>query len=77
MNRQFGEETGTFTEKENLYWQQGTVLLEIDATQRGKIEKWTRVVKKVPIPIKDEILKSRRDELMTLWVPRNLCCGQR
>ena len=68
MNSQFGEKLRTLREKQHLYLRQVAPLLEMDTAQLSKIEKGLRQLKREQIPIIADILKSSRDELITLWL---------
>src|ERR1044072_3077456 len=68
MKSQFGEKIRNLREMQNLYLRQVGLLLELDTAQLSKIEKGLRQLKREQIPILADILKTDRDELLTLWV---------
>lgn len=68
MVSQFGERIRSLREKHNLFLRQVAPLLEMDTAQLSKIEKGQRQLKRDQIPIIADILKTDKDELLTLWV---------
>jgi transcriptional regulator with XRE-family HTH domain len=68
MESQFGQKIRILREKQNLYLRQVAPLLEMDTAQLSKIEKGLRQLKREQITILANILKTDKDELLTLWV---------
>lgn len=68
MQSQFGAKIRALREKQNLFLRQVASVLEMDTAQLSKIEKGTRQLKREQIPVIAEILKSDKEELLTLWL---------
>lgn len=65
---EFGTKIRELREKQNLFLRQVASVLEMDTAQLSKIEKGTRQLKREQIPVIAEILKSDKEELLTLWL---------
>ena len=68
MESQFGAKIRALREAQNLFLRQVASFLEMDTAQLSKIEKGLRQLKKEQIPVIAEILKSDKEELLTLWL---------
>ena len=68
MQSQFGAKIRALREKQNLFLRQVASMLEMDTAQLSKIEKGTRQLKREQISVIAEILKSDKEELLTLWL---------
>lgn len=68
MESQFGEKIRTLRENQGLFLRQVAPLLDMDTAQLSKIEKGQRQMKREQIPVIAQILKTDKDELMTLWL---------
>jgi transcriptional regulator with XRE-family HTH domain len=68
MESQFGAKIRALREKQNLFLRQIASLLEMDTAQLSKIEKGSRQLKREQIPVIAEILKTDKEELLTLWL---------
>lgn len=65
---EFGAKIRELREKQNLFLRQVASVLEMDTAQLSKIEKGSRLLKKEQIPVIAEILKTDKEELLTLWL---------
>jgi transcriptional regulator with XRE-family HTH domain len=68
MESQFGEKIRTLRENQGLFLRQVAPLLDMDTAQLSKIEKGLRQMKREQIPVIAQILKTDKDELLTLWL---------
>ena len=68
MESQFGVKIRALREAQNLFLRQVASLLEMDTAQLSKIEKGSRQLKREQIPVIAEILKTDKEELLTLWL---------
>jgi transcriptional regulator with XRE-family HTH domain len=66
--KQFGEKLKQIRENQNLLQRQLASLLDIDTPLFSKIERGERVAKKEIVEKLADILKSDREELLTLWL---------
>ncbi|MCJ0743462.1 helix-turn-helix domain-containing protein [Pedobacter montanisoli] len=68
MTNQFGELIRQLREKQGLFLRQIAPALEMDTAQLSKIEKGIRQIKKEQIAILADVLKTDKEELLTLWL---------
>ena len=68
MESQFGAKIRALREAHNLFLRQVASFLEMDTAQLSKIEKGSRQLKREQIPVIAEILKTDKEELLTLWL---------
>jgi transcriptional regulator with XRE-family HTH domain len=68
MSSQFGDKIRTLREEQNLLLRQVASILEIDTALLSKIERGERHAKKEIVIRVAKILKTKSDELLTLWL---------
>lgn len=68
MISQFGNKIRQLREQQNLLLRQVAPLLEIDTPLLSKIERGERTAKKEMVNKLADILKTDREELLTLWL---------
>lgn len=68
MVSQFGNKIRQLREQQNLLLRQVAPLLEIDTPLLSKIERGERTAKKEMVNKLADILKTDREELLTLWL---------
>lgn len=68
MAKQFGEKIKELREAQGLLQRQVASALDIDAPLFSKIERGERVAKKELISKLTEILKTDKEQLLTLWL---------
>lgn len=68
MATKFGERIRELRTKQNMLLRQLASKLDVDTSIISKIERGDRQLKKEQIPLLAEILKSDREELLTLWL---------
>jgi transcriptional regulator with XRE-family HTH domain len=68
MESQFGVKIRALREAQNLFLRHVASMLDMDTAQLSKIEKGSRQLKREQIPVIAEILKSDKEELLTLWL---------
>lgn len=72
MSSQFGDKIRTLREEQNLLLRQVASILEIDTALLSKIERGERQAKKEIVIRVAKILKTKTDELLTLWLADKL-----
>ena len=68
MANQFGERLKQLREQNNLLQRQVASLLEIDTPMLSKIERGERKAKKEQVIQLSQIMKVRKEDLLTLWL---------
>lgn len=68
MSSQFGDKIRTLREEQNLLLRQVASILEIDTALLSKIERGERQAKKEIVIRVAKILKTKAEELLTLWL---------
>ena len=68
MENQFGNKIKQLREANNLLQRQVAGFLEIDTPMLSKIERGERKAKKEQVLLFAEVLKSNKNELLTLWL---------
>lgn len=68
MSNHFGSKIRQLREHNNLLLRQVAPFIDIDTPHLSKIERGERVLRKESVPTLAKILKTDKDELMTLWL---------
>jgi transcriptional regulator with XRE-family HTH domain len=72
MENKFGDKIKQLREANNLLQRQVAGFLEIDTPMLSKIERGERKAKKEQVLLFAEVLKSNKNELLTLWLADQL-----
>jgi transcriptional regulator with XRE-family HTH domain len=72
MENQFGDKIKQLREANNLLQRQVASELEIDTPMLSKIERGERKAKKEQVLLFAKVLKSNKNELLTLWLADQL-----